>query len=420
VLPLSVLLIAFLPAAEAEKSVIPITVSAGKYDRVNELVCVPLTTGDRVTGGSLYDDKGKLVAPVAVLMPSLQTKTIKPAGKGVRRDVYFVLPRLEAGKTAKFEIRLDGSDGWKGKPTLAWLSEGGDYVILQRGGPCDSKATPVLRYEMPKLDDSTPAAREKTYKPFHHVYLDGKLLTKGPGGKFTHHRGLFYGFKTVSYDKDKVDIWHCLKDTHQAHHEIVDSSRANPVLGRQRVLIDWNGTGKKTFATEERELTAVPMPNGLLIDFTSRLTPTGGQVKLDGDPQHAGFHFRASDEVASKTTKETYFVRPDGVGEKNKETNWPANKKHVNLPYLGMSCVIGGQRYTIGYIDHTSNPKEARFSERTYGRFGSYFVTTVTKEKPLLVRYRVWVQKGEMKPEQLAALSDRFLHPVEVKVGAAK
>ena len=56
---------------------------------------------------------------------------------------------------------------------------------------------------------------------------------------------------------------------------------------------------------------------------TSRRTLTAlkDKVRLDGDPQHAGFHFRANAEV-EKTKNETYFLRPDGKGEKGKEVNW--------------------------------------------------------------------------------------------------
>ena len=75
------------------------------------------------------------------------------------------------------------------------------------------------------------------------------------------------------------------------------------------------------------------------------------------------------------------------------------------------------RRYRMAYLDRPTNPKEARFSERDYGRFGSYFVTTVTKEKPLLVDYRVWLQTGQMKPEEVAALDGSFVEPVKVKLG---
>jgi hypothetical protein len=73
-----------------------------------------------------------------------------------------------------------------------------------------------------------------------------------------------------------------------------------------------------------------------------------------------------------------------------------------------MSFMLKGTRYTVLYLDHPSNPKPARYSERAYGRFGSYFVADVTKDIPLNVKYRVWVQPGEMTVEQCAKLSAEF------------
>jgi len=387
-----------------------ITLDAGKADRRDEIVRVPLVLPKSVRPSATLQRDGKDV-PLALLRPGLLADKA-PEGKEVR-EAWFVLDSLDAGKTLTLKLTVSvGKPGIHSRG-LRWKEGEGTRTLVNARG---DEETSVLRYEMPKLDESSPLARENSFKVFHQVFDDGKMITKGPGGKFTHHRGLFYGFMKASYDKHTVDIWHCKGQTHQAHRELLDESPTNPVVGRHRVAIDWNGVGGKTFASEERELSAVPLPGGTLIEFTSRLTPKDGDLKLDGDPQHAGFHFRASNEVAAKTEKETYFVRPSGVGEKGEETNWPANKKHVDLPWLGMSFVVAGQSYTVGYIDHPSNPKEARFSERAYGRFGSYFVTTVKKEEPLVVRYRVWVQKGEMKPEALAALAAAFVAPVKVTV----
>ena len=67
-----------------------------------------------------------------------------------------------------------------------------------------------------------------------------------------------------------------------------------------------------------------------------------------------------------------------------------------------------------------TNPKEARFSERDYGRFGSYFVTEVSRDKPLLVDYRVWLQEGQMTVEQVAKKSAAFVEPVAVKAEGGK
>ena len=189
----------------------------------------------------------------------------------------------------------------------------------------------------------------------------------------------------------------------------------------------WYGRGYSggrygtVIANEEREVTAYAVRNVTMIDFTSEVKTELPRVKLDGDPQHAGFHFRAAMEVAKKTNKETYYLRPDGKGKPGETRNWDAktrDPKTVNRPWDAMSFVLGGQRYTAAYLDRPDNPKEARYSEREYGRFGSYFEYTIDEGKPLTVNYRVWLQEGLMKPEDVAALSQNFVEPVQVTVRA--
>jgi hypothetical protein len=90
------------------------------------------------------------------------------------------------------------------------------------------------------------------------------------------------------------------------------------------------------------------------------------------------------------------------------------------MPWNAMSFVLGGKRYTVAYLDHPGNPKEARFSEREYGRFGSYFEYTMEKDQPLAVKYRLWVQQGLMQPESVSALSRDFINPVTVTLHEAK
>ena len=77
-----------------------------------------------------------------------------------------------------------------------------------------------------------------------------------------------------------------------------------------------------------------------------------------------------------------------------------------------MSFVVNGQRYTCCYLDHPSNPKPARYSERDYGRFGSYFEYDLEPAKPLDVRYRIWLQPGEMDVANVNALSRDFSEPL--------
>jgi hypothetical protein len=66
-------------------------------------------------------------------------------------------------------------------------------------------------------------------------------------------------------------------------------------------------------------------------------------------------------------------------------------------------------------VNHPNNPGETRGSERDYGRFGDYFEYDLTPDKPLKLKYRVWVQEGEMTVEQCEAIASAFVAPPTVK-----
>src|SRR5688572_6646284 len=56
----------------------------------------------------------------------------------------------------------------------------------------------ILSRYMYAYDTSTPAARLKTYKPYLHFFdATGKApITKGAGGSFPHHRGIYLGWNS--------------------------------------------------------------------------------------------------------------------------------------------------------------------------------------------------------------------------------
>lgn len=325
-----------------------------------------------------------------------------------RRLVLLLVTAVIANPAAAQTVERSGTT------TFQWVETAGQYFELQRDG------LPVLRYMCAKFDDSTQRRRDETYKPFHHVFSPdgGVLLTKGdPDGLYPHHRGLFYGFNQVTYgDGQRCDVWHCTQGAYQSHERVI-RQHADAESGGHVVAVDWHGRRGEVFAREQRGLTVRKRPNGLEIDFASHLeTSDGKPIHLDGDPQHAGFHFRAAQEVAADTERQTYYIRTDGKGALHETRNWDPNGRNAamnaqceNRPWLAMSVMIGGKRYTVLYIDHPDNPKPARFSERPYGRFGSYFVADVTQEKPLDVKYRVWVQTGEMTVEECAAMRQAFV-----------
>ena len=275
----------------------------------------------------------------------------------------------------------------------------------------------VAEYMREPVDNSSKERRMETYKVYHHVYdfAGRKKLTKGAGGLFPHHRGIFYGFNRISYDGKKADTWHCNNGESQTHAGFKSINSGTPgAIGAQQVcLINWNGRDGKTFAKEERKLSFYQFRDGLMINVDSKLSSAiDSPITLDGDPQHAGVQFRASQHVPDKTKKQTYYIRPDGKGKPGKFRNWPQNKKHVDLPWNAMCFVVDGRTYTCVYFNHADNPKNTRFSERDYGRFGAYFKYTLTREKPLHVQYRYWIQPGEMTVEEIQKMSDSYRNPL--------
>ncbi len=399
-----------------------LTVRAGKHDRANTPVCVLLVEQEQqanldpkllaeARSVTLSDADGNEL-PAQLTPPGLLNEDVDRPGLVVQ-ELHFILPSLKKGESLKLSAALS-SDPPEAKG-FAWKQAENEHAELS----CDGR--PVLRYMCKPLDNSGPQAREQTYKVFHHLYdpAGTRLVTKGPGGLYSHHRGLFYGFNRISYEgAPRVDTWGCGGGAYQSHEGFLGEA-AGPVMGRHAIQVDWHGPGEKVFATEKREMTVYHLPGGQLVEFASRLASTIGKVKLDGDPQHAGFHFRAAQEVADGDQKLTYYLRPDGRGEPGNTRNWGGKNpdpRTVNLPWNAMSFAIDGNRYTAVYLDHPDNPKEARYSERTYGRFGSYFEYELDEGNQLGVNYRVWLQNGEMTGDQAAALSADFVEPVLVSV----
>ena len=414
----------------AQDKTVTVTITADKADYHNTPVSIPLqlpASFAKFTYARLSGDGQNLVGQLTA--PGITTERLAQPAKGkVRRDLHVVVSSLKKGATLTLTAKLFEFDFAPDPTGFVWSLFKDRLPELEFSKVAGIERRPVLRYMNAPFDDSSPDRRDRTYKVFHHLFdPDGKrLVTNGgqtdlkEGEKrkllYPHHRGIMFGFNKCSYGeglKKKADTWHCPpKGDNYAYvaHEKDLNQEAGPLLGRHRVQIGWHGQGKERFVEEERELTAYNLPGGTLVEFASRLKTTGGKVRLDGDPQHAGFQFRASNDVADKTKKETYYLHPDGKGEFGKERNWDPKTKQgpVDLPWYAMSFVLDGQRYTVCYLNHPHNPKESRFSERDYGRFGCYFEYNLTEEHPLVVNYRLWLQKGEMTAEQAQSLYDGF------------
>lgn len=261
---------------------------------------------------------------------------------------------------------------------------------------------PVLQYVYP-YDDSSKQSFHDTYKVFHHVYGPGsrEVITKGPGGKYTHHRGLYVGWNKTKFAGKELDFWHCKNGAHLRHEKMLEM-KGGPKEGTMTSEIRWEDGEGKPVIIETRKVTVTPLEvanskfPAWQIDWQTQLESKRGEIVLDGDRQHAGFQFRAAQDVAESNN--ATYVRPDGFPQQpapvqvSDKTN---PNGHINLGWFAMSYEIDGKRYNVEYLEDPGVPKPSRYSERPYGRFGTFFATKFDESKPLEMKYRVIVSEGK-------------------------
>ena len=244
----------------------------------------------------------------------------------------------------------------------------------------------IARY-MYAYDKSSPERLAETYKPYLHVFdAEGSApITKGPGGQFTHHRGLFIGWNKLTVDGKTYDRWH-MKGGEIVHQKFVEQ-KADASGASFTSLTHWRGDGEAVILEEERTLNFLNPPAGAyaLIEMTSKLKAVAGETKLDGDPEHAGLQFRPANEV--DVAKTAYlFPRADADPKKDRDYPWVAESFSLN-----------GKSYSVAYLNHPSNSKDAVTSAyRDYGRFGNWFKGAIPKGGEQTIKVRILVAAGEM------------------------
>jgi hypothetical protein len=257
----------------------------------------------------------------------------------------------------------------------------------------------AARY-MYEHDTSTKALAHDTYKPYLHVFdAEGKApITKGAGGDYTHHRGIFIGWNKIGFGGKTYDRWH-MKGGEIVHQEFPRQEiKDGAALFTSRTL--WMAEADRPLLEEKRTMTIAPGRDGvrLVIDFHSELHAKFGAVSLKGDPEHAGIHYRPAQGVDLKATK--YWFPEEKVDV----------PKARDLPWAAETYVLGGRKHTVVQLNHPSNPKGTRHSAyRDYGRFGMFFEKDIPEGGTLEVRYRFLILDGEFPGrEVIAKFQDEF------------
>ncbi len=260
--------------------------------------------------------------------------------------------------------------------------------------------TPWLRTVTTPFDESRT---EETYKVYTHIYdFDGNApITKGHGGKYSHHRGMFIGWRDTQVGADHYDTWH-MKQCSQRHVTWVELDTSGQAAS-QASEIHWCDETGEAFIKEIRRITARPGENGLRVfDFQSTLTSLKGTIPLRGDLQHAGMQVRMDNEV-SEHEGSTQYILPSGAEELDDD-------KVVGAWWVCCSPVVRDKRYWILHMTPSNHPTgEPVYSIRRYARFGAFFEPDLEEGKPLELNFRIVVSEKELTREVCETLYREYI-----------
>lgn len=320
-------------------------------------------------------------------------------GHDRRGELRFVVDALAAGETRAFRLELGAGPATPKTPFAS--ADATDTRTLTRDGAL------LLRHET-AFDR---AAFEATKKPIWHLFdpTSGVQITKGAGGEFPHHRGLFLGWNKTRVGDQTYDLWHC--PTAAQRHIGHMPPTLSPVRAETGAATDWLTPLDEIVARETRTLSFWTQPGDTtLLDVASSIAPTQ-PIALRGDPQHGGFQLRLADEVAQR--KNAHYVYPPSARRESDDV-W------VDCPWVACSATIEGHPVAVLFMSHPDNPGPVRWSTRDYGRFGAYFETDLEPGKPLALQYRlrIWSLAADATPDPAAcarAYAD-YATPIRVTV----
>lgn len=229
-----------------------------------------------------------------------------------------------------------------------------------------------------------PADAVTTCKVYHHVFApDGRLLTKGEGGEFEHHRALFVGWNRTRLGDRYFDFWHC----HNGERLEFRGFAADGPPGTQTIDVAWVAGDGTEVLGERRALAVSDLDEGttrLELDIT--LTAPGASVVLDGDPQHSGQQFRALDLFSPADAPKVQYLRPEGAVPHGNDV-W------TGCVWIAAVLPLPDGPVTVLRVEHQDNPP-ATWSTRDYGRFGAMHKAVVRGGAPLHLHYSYAVASG--------------------------
>jgi hypothetical protein len=263
------------------------------------------------------------------------------------------------------------------------------------------------RWILREVHDRAPRGTPPLVRYHEQILLPGTSVfaTRGEGpGLFPHHRGVFLGWNRVRHDGRSTDFWH-LHDGARIVRDDDGVENAGSGFVRTAALAWIDGTGRTVLREHRRTRVATDGPEVLVLDYDITLATSGGAVELGGDAQHAGFQFRAADEVAEHPDATITLFSAGSV----EVADVPASARgavFASVRWAAQRYTIAGRRCTVLHCDHPGNPRPTVYGARPYGRFGAFPSLRLEPGQPARLRYRLAVLAVEdadprVQPEAL-------------------
>ncbi len=282
-----------------------------------------------------------------------------------------------------------GQDGFRFEDRL-------DGLYLLRNGAVWLSTVPAA------FNPADGEARNATYKVYTHIYsFQGTApITKGLGGLYPHHRGLFIGWKDTLVGGHDYDTWH-MPECNQQH---VAWLRRDVLEDRavQSEEISWQPDGGAPFIREIRTISAQEDSGGARVfDFQSTLTSLQGTIELKGDSHHGGMQVRLDNEVADHPDTTEYILPAAAVRREKDEV--------VGAWWACCSAMIRGARYWVLHMTPRDLPgPDPIYSIRPYGRFGAFFERSLEEGKAVPLHFRIIVSEKPLDRDACAAFYQTY------------
>ena len=210
-------------------------------------------------------------------------------------------------------------------------------------------------------------------------------------GRFPHHRGIFIGWNQIGSDRGTDDLWH-LRSGERMDLLSIDRAEATDAGVRLELTIGWFSAKQddalKGLLIEEQRTLLIQRVDGCTVIDQRSVLNAARDVRLGGDLQHAGLHFRADAAVDDVRGQAVYLWAPAELA--------PGGGRIVSdaLRWVNYRFPLHGNWYAVTQLNRPEN-RTTELSWRDYGRFGFFFNDEIAQGASRVMYGRFLIQRLE-------------------------